>query len=374
MINKNIKILIITHWFYPKQIPRAFRAYELYKKLSNYCHVDVVIGDWKEILKSGEDYKKKLEKYSKNINKNKNSFYSNLKFIQIIKAIIEFFVGERYIFNSGSFLNKNVSLKEYDVVISIGLPFYIHWITSLKLRKYKKNNGKIISISDWGDPFVGVTDKKIAFYFRYIQKNICNIFDYIVIPTEQAIKYYQKYTNKNKIIVIPQGVDFEKIQLEEYVKNDIPNFIYTGIFYEKIRNPEEFFKFLCGIKTDFIFTIYTIKHGTVYTNIIKKYEKILGKKLKIYDLIPRLECIKQLSKNDFLINIENETSTQIPSKLIDYALSKRPILSFKQNEIPEEKFKQFLKGNYKGAKKINIEEFDINKVAEKFIKIIEDKI
>ena len=40
-----------------------------------------------------------------------------------------------------------------------------------------------------------------------------------------------------------------------------------------------------------------------------------------------------MSKMDFLINLENLNKEQSPSKLIDYAISKRPIFSFNQNNF-----------------------------------------
>lgn len=370
MKKKELKLLIVTHWFYPKQIPRAFRAYELYKRLSQRYQVDILIGDYREKIMNNEKYEDKINKYIQT-EKLKITFLANLKIIQLLKKVIEYFIGERYLITRGNFFIKNIDLHKYDVIISIGLPFYIHWIVANKIKNYKKSGGKIRSISDWGDPFVGQTTKKIAPYFKNIQKKVCEIFDYIVIPTEKAKDYYLDYTIKEKIKIIPQGVDFSRFKIETYKKNKIPHFIYTGIFYEKIRDPENFFKFLAELNKEFLFTIYTIKHGAIYNKLIKKYEQILGEKLEVYELISREECIKQLSKSDFLINIENETSTQIPSKLIDYGISRRPILSFRSGDIPKEKFLQFLNGNYQGAKKIDISRYDINTIIDEFIKIIE---
>ena len=96
----------------------------------------------------------------------------------------------------------------------------------------------------------------------------------------------------------------------------------------------------------------------------------MGEKLVVRDMIPRLKCIRELIKNEFLINIENMTSTQIPSKLLDYSLTGRPILSFKQNEIPKQKFEAFLNGIYDGELKIDVTQFDIKNISDKFIKMI----
>ncbi len=361
-------LLIVTHWFYPRQNPRAFRAFELHRELSKNHKVDVLIGDWKKILKFEDDYHN-LDFFSGKEVANKNAKLSNKKIIQAGIKILQFFIGDRYLLSGGCFLYKSINLDKYDAVISIGLPFYVHWIVSKKIKKYQ---GEILSISDWGDPFDGDPVRRVAPYFMRIQKNICNTFDFVVTPTENAVTYYQKYKeNKAGIKVIPQGFDFSEIEVGEYIPNKIPHFAYAGIFYHDKRNPEQFLEFLTRLENDFIFTIYTVKHGPMYQNVLMKYKEILKGKLVINDIIPRIDCIRKLSLNDFLVNIDNLGGVQVPSKLIDYTLSGRPILNFKQDEIPEETFIEFLSSNYSGKYTINIEDYNITNVAAKFDSLIQ---
>lgn len=369
-MKQKLKILIVTHWFYPRQVPRAFRAYELYHQLKTNSIVDVVIGDWKVFLKNDDNCSEKLDKYNSKKIINKNAKLSNNRSIQRLKKIIQYFIGERYLITSSKFVASSINLQNYDAVISIGLPFYIHWMTARAVKKYINSGGKIISISDWGDPFVGEPDYKLAPYFKQLQKKVCKTFDYIVTPTIQAVPYYLNYVDNSKIKVIPQGINFEEVETTPYKKNKVPHFAYAGIFYSDKRNPEGFLEFLCSVKEDFVFTIYTIKHGSMYQDVLVKYETKLAGKLVIHDMIPRLECIKELSKNDFLINIDNLSMVQIPSKLIDYALSKRPVLSFSQNNIPEDKLYSFLHGDYRDALNIDVNQFDIKKVTEQFLYLI----
>ena len=57
------------------------------------------------------------------------------------------------------------------------------------------------------------------------------------------------------------------------------------------------------------------------------YKEKLGERLDVRSYIQRESLIRELSHCDFLINIKNESSVQSPSKLIDYALTHRPILT-----------------------------------------------
>lgn len=364
------KILIVTHVFYPRNIPRAFRATELVTEFRNQGYlVDVIIGDYKQYIKH-EEYSLELFD-NKMISSGKIAKLSNSRIISVIKNVINYFIGERYLLTSGPYLYKNIDLSKYDAVISIGLPFYVNLVTALKIRHHRKSDA--VYIADWSDPFYKAKENHTAPYFRKLQKIACSVFDYITIPTKTAIRYFSEYIDEDKIKVIPQGFDFSKVKLAQYKENEIITFGYAGIFYKNIRNPEKFLEFLSSLDKDFVFVLYTITHGEIFTDILQKYKQVLGDKLQIHDLIPRDECITELSRMDFLINIENSTSNQIPSKLIDYALTKRPILSFKQDDIPKDKINAFMNRDYTGATMIDLEQFNIKNVCNKFIGLLDKK-
>ena len=90
--------------------------------------------------------------------------------------------------------------------------------------------------------------------------------------------------------------------------------------------------------------------------------------------IPRKDLIRIMSRVDFLININNESSVQTPSKLIDYSLSKRPILNISTHFTEQEKdsFDAFLKGDYSTQFIVpNLEQYDAKNVSKKFIEAYE---
>ena len=73
---------------------------------------------------------------------------------------------------------------------------------------------------------------------------------------------------------------------------------------------------------------------------------------------------------DFLINIGNGTKVQTPSKLIDYTLAKRPILTIETNDIKENIISEFLEGNYDNQDApIDISRYDIHNVAQQFLSL-----
>ena len=148
--------------------------------------------------------------------------------------------------------------------------------------------------------------------------------------------YFSKY--ESKIKVIPQGFKFEK---EDKIKlkpiNEIPTFAYCGNFFTGYRDPSILFEFLLEVKFNFKFIIYTD-----HINLIVKYLPKLKPKVEIRSMIMRTDMIKEIKKMDFLINIENiNLPGQLPSKIIDYAISSRPILSINTRNFCSEIFLNF---------------------------------
>jgi hypothetical protein len=90
-----------------------------------------------------------------------------------------------------------------------------------------------------------------------------------------------------------------------------------------------------------------------------------------------MELIKVMSTMDFLVNLTNSLSEMVPSKLIDYSLSKRPILNISTHITGEEKknLDAFLMRDYRNAYIVNnIERYDNKSVAKQFIDFNNSKI
>ena len=191
-------------------------------------------------------------------------------------------------------------------------------------------------------------------------------FDYISIPTESARKSYLWLKPDKNIKIIPQGFNFDNINRAEYRPNQIPTFGYAGLFYQGIREPKVLLDYLSTRKEDFRFVIYTNTAALESMSCILPYAELLKEKLVIHNNIPRLELITEFSKMDFLVNINNATSNQIPSKLSDYTLTGRPIFSFSQDKFEIEKFESFCHGDYSSFQTIDISAYNIKTVADQF--------
>ena len=255
--------------------------------------------------------------------------------------------------------------KNIDILISIAVPYVNHFaIASLK------NTNAKCWISDCGDPFTGNPFHKFPAYFKYLERHWCKKTDYIVVPFEEAKTGYLKEF-RDKIKVIPQGFSFDNIKLAKYQKNNIPTFAYSGAVYKDLRDPSKFLDFLAKLDIPFKLIVYTVK-GSIF----EQYTTLLKDKIELREYVKRDKLIHELSKFDFLINIKNNSGVQQPSKLIDYATSKRPIITISSSFDETEKniFSEFLSGNFTNQTIIeNIERFDIKNVIKEFINLYKNK-
>lgn len=370
-----MKVAIVTAFFAPISTPRSFRATELAKEFARRGD-DVTVYNCTSVVDAPYSTIKNV-KYidllvrsisSNNIQSKINNHKLSVSVFNFFKRIAFYWTLSTWlIYLKGLFLKFNTD-EQYDLLISIGLPFTIHWGVSTKIGK-KKELAKCY-VADYGDPFSkNNININVAPYFQYIEKRVINKFDYISIPTEKAISTYTWLKPIEKIKVIPQGFCFDEINLESYIPNKVPTFAYAGIFYPDIRNPRKLFEILLSFNFEYKFYIFTSKSNTDSYGCILPFIEQFGDKLVVVNAIPRLDLIKELSKMDFIINMYNLSSNQVPSKLIDYAITKRPIYSCSPLCIDIDKLKNFCDGDYEGREIIDIEQYNIKKIVDEFTKL-----
>jgi hypothetical protein len=81
----------------------------------------------------------------------------------------------------------------------------------------------------------------------------------------------------------------------------------------------------------------------------------------------RTELLYQLSQCHFLINISNTTTTQLPSKLIDYGITKRPVYSFDKQSFKPQVFDAFMHSDYTHAMILDTRPYNIEVVTKQFL-------
>jgi len=364
------RIIIISNSFYPVVSPRSFRATELAKEFAGRGHAVKIITSFKD----GVDYEKLASTYKvqfKDLGKGKFKILKQegskfrILFVRLVNRLLLMLL-EYPDIQIMPLITRALKEEEgYDLMVSFAVPYPVHWGVARARTSKHRIAGKWIA--DCGDPYMGdrIDTFRKLFYFGYVEKWFCRKVDYLTVPTQNSIKgYYREF--HEKIRVIPQGFNFTEISLPvNEPNNETVSFAYAGNIIPENRDPRPFLKYLSTLDSDFRFIFYTRK-----ADLIKGFNKILEVKLEIRDYIPRHELLPVLASMDFLVNFDNNTNVHTPSKLIDYAIVKRPVLNI-TSKIDKSLISAFLSRDYRDAYVIdNIEQYDIRNVAERFLELI----
>ncbi len=366
------RILLISRAFYPDNSPRSFRATELAKEFGRTGHDVTVL-----IPKKKDDYSDFEREYSIKI-----KYFGKLRF----KEIQGPFTGGFGIFLRGIkrllillFEYPSIELmplvrralkveKDYDLLISIAVPHTIHW--GVAWARTLKNRIARVWVADCGDPYMGCkTDSfKKMFYFKYFEKWFCSKADYISIPNaDHLTQYYPEFHDKFKFI--PQGFRFEDTPIYKgEIRNEIPTFAFAGVLLKNKRDPASLLNYFTAVQKKFKFILYTESR-----KLVEPFITLLGNRIEIRSYIPRTSLVYELSRMDFLVNIEFHSSvvSNSPSKLIDYAITGRPVLTLNMENLDTKLIDEFLAGNYIRKMQLNnSDRFHIKNVAKQFIELI----
>ncbi|MCC5927637.1 MAG: glycosyltransferase [Cyclobacteriaceae bacterium] len=363
------RILIVSNSFYPKNSPRSFRTTELAKEFARQGH-DVTVLTHKD-FSIHEPYANKYGIILKDMGgRGLSKIDAHQKgFLRLVKKMVKRGL-EQFLYYPSIQLRQIVynSVKNeegYDLMISIAAPHSVHWGVA---KAYSKGYRPAKTwVADCGDPFMFADNMhyKRPFYFSWFEKSFCKKADTITVPTQDAIEgYYPEF--RDKIRVIPQGFRFEEVKIGKQEKlNDAPVFAYAGTVVVKRRDPRNLVRYLLSKNIDFTFYVYTQNHSLLAEYEKKHPDKIIQKKY-----INRLELLKELSKMDFMLNYENKGNTQTPSKLIDYAILDKPILSIQVGNLDTELVDQFMKGDYSRKYIVgDVEQYRIEHVINKFLEL-----
>lgn len=364
-----LKLLLISNAFFPEVSPRSYRATELAKEFSRQGHEVVVLTKSRSI-----NYDDFLKRNHISIKMWVGDKWPSVKIIErspwkyVTKAVKRILILLfEYPAIEDMFHVRNMLKKEnsYDLMISFAVPYPVHWGTA-----WARSNKKKIAkrwIADCGDPYMGdVLDSfRKPFYFAFLEKWFCRKADFVTIPVHSAISaYYEEFHDKIK--VIPQGFDFNLEKTEEKIPyREIPEFAYAGSFLKGVRDPGSLLNFLLQIKLPFKFYVFTNQH-----EYFDNYKNVLEGKLFISSYIPRDELLQRLSQMDFLINLDNNTTLNVPSKLIDYSLTGRPVLNIGK-DFCNNHLIAFLTGDYSEQMQLPAPgQFHIKNVSTQFLKLV----
>lgn len=272
--------------------------------------------------------------YSINKFRQKKIYFTNKfsKFIRVSKLILSKETIRRDIVKS--YIDALNSIEEnIDIIIPASMPFE-SVVAATTYKKLYQNKVKLVpylfdhftyNSTLHRHPILKILKKK---NHLKLEQETLEQADFVLAMNHHRnhfIKHFNQYTSKINYVEHPL---LKKIAQEHSnIKEDTFNFVYTGSFYKKIRNPEHFLDVaqLILTKMNGVFNIYSFGDCE---HIVKSYN--LKHPLKIFNhgLVPRDEAYKAMMNSDFLIAIGNKDITQVPSKVFEYLSLGKPIIYF----------------------------------------------
>jgi hypothetical protein len=373
-LNQTRNVLIITHGFYPEQSPRAFRATELAKELAANGHKVTVIAPYREGVieftkEKGIEFRSIGELTWKIFNFNSFGPLGRLynKVVNRLLPLLFEYPSMEIYFKIRKAIKEDIS--KYDLLISIAVPHPVHWAVASLCGNHILGKAKIW-VADCGDPYMSAMHDTVRkpFYFHFFENLFLRRANYVSVPFEEMKGQFNP-SYIGKFVVIPQGFKFVKHKLADYAPNSKITFAYAGTVMPGKRDPFGLIEYLEQKNYDYNFIVYTHQQ-----NLFSKFQHLINKKIFLRDYIPREELIFELSKMDFLVNV-NTASTDgvinaIPSKLIDYYFINRPVLSYEFGALPQNTIDDFMVRNFQDRFNfLNIDRYRIENVANQFLNL-----
>ena len=218
--------------------------------------------------------------------------------------------------------------------------------------------------------FYDSLNKKIE--YKFIKES-----DGFAVTTSETREEYVKLFPqlKDKIVVIPPLLNPELEDLKKeskfkyLINNDFIRMIFVGTLYSDIRNPKYFLSALDEASKSVSERIEVNFYGSI-NDFSPETLEIENLNVSFLDSIDRKLAYKKMQEADVLINIGNQTSYQLPSKLVEYAFLEKPIINF--SSIKDDSSQRFL-DNHKHAKTIMFNERDNSEAISglvEFLKLI----
>lgn len=230
--------------------------------------------------------------------------------------------------------------EKYDLLISVSYPFYIQEFAHIIQKELKIKKWIAYLLDPHADNQVcpqRQRNKRVK-QEKKLFKKCTDIFT--VEESVSQANYSPITCFSNKIQYIPTHLIGDNTHYHTKNETDFVHFVYTGLFYPDIRNPENLLRYFTRLPDNYILHLYS--RGC--NSIIDKYKEVLGDRLQANGyILDAEEYNKMIGRADFLVDVGNTVSNQVPSKILTYCSFGKPIIHFKncEDEVIGDKFAEY---------------------------------
>lgn len=345
-----MRILIITHSFYPELTPRAFRWAAMARSLVVSGHqVDVVCarppGTPALETVAGVEVHRVRDPLSR---AQLGGSAGQERRTGLVRRWVRWLYGQTWrrlywpdyacawYFPAVRRVSALYADRKYDRLVSVSHPFTGH-LVGLAL---KRRHPELPWLTDVGDPFCLMKDpapNNAALYRRLSRR-----FDRAVLREANVVSVTTAGTrdayarlfpeSADKIHIIPPLLSLPAGETANTVtlSNEPLRLVYVGTLYRRLRSPVpllSLFERLVVVLPDVSLELHFFGNVNDSAELFRPYEHRLGSRLVVHGVVSRERAQQAMQAAHMLVNLGNRSATQLPSKVIEYVAMGKPILN-----------------------------------------------
>jgi glycosyltransferase involved in cell wall biosynthesis len=230
-----------------------------------------------------------------------------------------------------------LSARKYDCLISVSNPFTGHLVGYSVHRRFPS----LPWIADAGDPFSFVEEaprnnRKLYgdLNVRW-EKKVFRAAGAVSVTTNGTKERYEKGIPEcaGKIIVIPpllSGPGQEPPAPRIFPEDGKLRLVFVGTLYRAIRNPDfllQLYEKLLATPLADRLELHFFGNINDCSGCFAPFGELLGGKIFLHGVVSRDVVFRAMREGTVLVNIGNNTSYQLPSKVVEYASFGKPIVN-----------------------------------------------
>jgi len=229
-----------------------------------------------------------------------------------------------------------MATNHYDWLITVSHPFTGHF-AGLAIKRAKPELRWLVDI---GDPFCLMDDPAPNNTFlyrrlsRWADRSVLSRADVVTVTTIGTLRAYGSMFPQvsKKIHVIPPllSLPAEISEAAKPVIGSQAKLVFVGTLYRNLRSPLALlglFEQLVTARPDWPLELHFVGNTNDCLDLFKPYSHWLGSRLILHGVVSRERARALMEEARVLVNLGNYSSTQLPSKVIEYVALAKPILN-----------------------------------------------
>ncbi len=230
---------------------------------------------------------------------------------------------------------------DYNGLVTVSIPFTSH-LVGLRL---KREFPSIPWIVDIGDPFsfsdaAPQNNHRIYRWLNhYAEEIVLATADAVTVTTDRTLERYAILFPKSasKLHTVPPlvsitGSELGNDEVSSALSSDAGKvrLMFIGSLNKNVRNPDFLLQLFARVlETPLADRVELHFVGEIHDcgDSFRAYRALLGEKIFLHGVVSHETAIQAMHEADILVNIGNRTAHQLPSKVVEYASTGKPILS-----------------------------------------------